>query len=432
MSQKVCMFVWNHFTNDARVLRECTALSEAGYEVDLIAIHDWKQPNMAKREKRNENFNLIRVNNRLKILGVANRVKRIAMRNIVTKAASVLFAALALWQAPIVTLILLALFSMLIVKKIRQNLSRSYIASQMIYHGLKRNYSIYHSNDLNTLPQGVLCSKILTFKRKKLIYDSHEIQTSRTGYNSKWYGIAENFYLKFVDVTIHENHTRAAYHEKLYGTYPEVLHNYPFVQRPELNDSVNMHELLGLPKDEPILLYQGGIQIGRGLEKIVEAVPMFKRGTMVFIGDGKQKPSLQKRVIELGLEDKIRFIDKIPVEQLLHYTRNAYLGFQVLNNICYNHYSASSNKLFEYMMCGIPVVACSFPEIKKVVEGNQTGICIDSHSPESIAEGVNFLLDNPDVHQQMKENCFTARHKYNWDVEKENFLKIYKKCNYAV
>ena len=31
MSKKIGMFVWNHFTNDARVLRECTALSEKGY-----------------------------------------------------------------------------------------------------------------------------------------------------------------------------------------------------------------------------------------------------------------------------------------------------------------------------------------------------------------------------------------------------------------
>lgn len=47
MSQKkVCMFVWNHFTNDARVLRECTALAESGYEVDLICIHDWKQEDL--------------------------------------------------------------------------------------------------------------------------------------------------------------------------------------------------------------------------------------------------------------------------------------------------------------------------------------------------------------------------------------------------
>ena len=61
MDKKVCMFVWNHFTNDARVLRECTALSENGFEVDLICIHDDKDVNLAKFEKRNELFKVYRV-----------------------------------------------------------------------------------------------------------------------------------------------------------------------------------------------------------------------------------------------------------------------------------------------------------------------------------------------------------------------------------
>ncbi|PMU50232.1 glycosyl transferase, partial [Pseudomonas sp. GP01-A3] len=87
--------------------------------------------------------------------------------------------------------------------------------------------------------------------------------------------------------------------------------------------------------------YQGGIQKGRGLEQIVQATPQFKRGIVVFIGDGKIKPNLLKLVDELKLHDRIKFISKVPVDELLNYTRNAYLGFQVLNNINFNHYSAS-------------------------------------------------------------------------------------------
>lgn len=54
MSKNVCMFVWNNFTNDARVLRECTALSEEGYKVDLICIHDPtdKRWNLKTREMK--------------------------------------------------------------------------------------------------------------------------------------------------------------------------------------------------------------------------------------------------------------------------------------------------------------------------------------------------------------------------------------------
>ncbi|WP_440602882.1 glycosyltransferase [Bacillus sp. GB_SG_008] len=429
MSQKkVCMFVWNHFTNDARVLRECTALAEVGYEVDLICIHDWKQRDLPKWEMRKEGFTVTRVNNRLlplqKVLGAANRVKKFAMKNVITMLLCGIFTILTLWKFPIVISVLLLFAILLSAKKVGTLIIRSYILMQMVKSGLKKNYDLYHSNDLNTLPQGWLCAKV--FRKKKLIYDSHEVQTSRTGYNSKIYGVMEKFFLKFTDVMIMENHTRAKYAEDLYGFYPKVIHNYPFVTQPEESDAINLHKMLNIPKDEPILLYQGGIQIGRGLDKLVQAAPMFKRGTVAFIGDGRIKPDLQKMVIELGLENKVKFIPKVPVNELLHYTKNAYLGFQVLNNVCFNHYSASSNKLFEYMMSGVPVIACSFPEIQRVVEKEYTGICVDSHDPVSIAEGVNYLLDHPEEREKMKQNCFSARENYNWENEKKIFIDIYE------
>lgn len=122
-------------------------------------------------------------------------------------------------------------FSSLLLKKVRTLIIRSSIFLRMIVKGWNKNYDIYHSNDLNTLPQGVICAKFKLFNRKKLIYDSHEVQTSRTGYDSKLYGKMESFLLKFVDQMIVENHTRAKYNEDLYGFYPKVVHNYPFDQK---------------------------------------------------------------------------------------------------------------------------------------------------------------------------------------------------------
>ncbi|MGM9987718.1 MAG: glycosyltransferase, partial [Bacillaceae bacterium] len=124
--------------------------------------------------------------------------------------------------------------------------------------------------------------------------------------------------------------------------------------------------------------------------------------------------------------DRVKFLPKVPVRDLHKYTKNAYLGFQVLNNVCFNHYSASSNKLFEYMMSGIPVVACSFPEIQRVVEEEQVGVCVDSHDAMSIAAGVNRLLDDVALRNEMATNAYKARHTYNWSNEKEFLLDIYK------
>jgi glycosyltransferase involved in cell wall biosynthesis len=423
---KVCMFVWNHFTNDARVLRECTALSEAGYEVDLIAIHDPKDPACKKEEKRN-GFSIKRVNRYPKLLlffkryyGALKRRKYILYPGILAVA-----AALFLYSIPLAVL-MLGLAALLKVINFPRLWANGYVILGMIAEGKKKDYEIYHSNDLNTLPQGWICAKFLRLKKKKLVYDSHEVQTSRTGYGKNVYYI-EKFFIKRIDSFINENKTRAEYTAKLYSIeVPKVIHNYPFYKEVKQIQKVDLHEMLGIDKEEPILLYQGGIQTGRGLDKLIEAVPMFKRGILVLLGDGRIKSDLLRRVEEKGLQDKVRFVPKVPVEELPNYTVNAYLGFQVLNNVCFNHYSASSNKLFEYIMAEVPVIACSFPEIQRAVEEGKVGICVDSHDPKSIAEGVNRLLDNRQLRDEMSKNCINARLKYNWENEKKLFLNIYE------
>lgn len=425
MNKSVCVFVWNHFTNDARVLRECTALSEYGYKVDLICIDDPSDINLKKHEIYSENFHVYRVRRYPAILEKLNMVFRYVKSRKWLILLIAIFWMFSMYHYLIPSLIATSVLALIYNPKIRTLWIRSNIFFRMIARGYSKKYDLYHSNDLNTLMQGYISAK-WRFKKRKLVYDSHEVQTSRTGYDSPVYGKFEAFLTRKIDAMIVENNTRAKYNEDLYGFYPNVLHNYPFKENSEIRELIDLHEELNLPPTEKILLYQGGIQIGRGLEKLLEAVPLFKEGTLVFIGDGKQKPELLKYVEENNLQSRVKFISKVPLQDLPKYTANAYLGFQVLNNICFNHWSASSNKLFEYMMSEVPVVACSFPEIKKVVLNEEVGLCVDSHDPKDIARGVNELLMDQEKRDRMSENCKIARNKYNWEKEKDILLNIYE------
>lgn len=425
MSKRVGMFVWNHFTNDARVLRECTALSEAGYNVDLICIHDPKDPSLPMFEQRNDRFRVFRLRRYPVLLELMQKFYRYSLQNKLFGALCLIIWGLLAYTAPIPVIALTLVTLLLLKTKVRVLWVRGGLILRMIIKGHRGNYDIYHSNDLNTLPQGWISAK-WRLKPKKLIYDSHEVQTSRTGYDSPLHGKLEAFLIKKIDETIVENHTRAKYNEDLYGFYPHVVHNYPFKQQTKNQvEKIDLHEELNLPEDEKILLYQGGIQTGRGLDKLIKAAPDFNEGTVVLIGDGKIKSELQTMVKEMNLENKVKFLPKVPLTDLPKYTRNGYLGFQVLNNVCFNHYSASSNKLFEYMMAGVPVVACDFPEIKRVVEGDHTGLTIDSHDPKQIAEAVNTLLADEKLRKEFSENSKKASGKYNWETEKSRFLQIY-------
>ncbi|MFD2627844.1 glycosyltransferase [Oceanobacillus kapialis] len=429
MSKNVCMFVWNHFTNDARVLRECTALSENGYSVDLICIDDPSDSGLEKFEKKNENFHVYRVRRYPALLELLQKIFRKCMQNKMIGLIAFLIWLVLIYINLLVFGSITILAGVLLKTKLKVVWVRGSIIFRMVASGFNSKYDIYHSNDLNTLPQGYICSKF-RINKKKLIYDSHEVQTSRTGYDSKYHGILESFLIKRIDTMIVENHTRAHFNKDLYGFYPNVIHNYPFTQTIKQVEKAPLQEMLKLPQSEKVFLYQGGIQAGRGLDKLIKAVPLFKEGTLVLIGDGKIKPQLVDMVNKMKLDEKVKFLPKVPVNELPSYTKNAYLGFQVLNNVNFNHYSASSNKLFEYIMSDVPVVACSFPEIKKVVEGEQVGLCIDSHSHESIAFGVNTLLEDNVLYQTFKDNCLAAKKSYNWENETDNFLTIYNEVSY--
>ncbi|ASE34581.1 glycosyltransferase [Mammaliicoccus sciuri] len=424
--KKVTMFVWNHFTNDARVNRECTTLADNGYDVNLIAINDPKNTAISAYEEISNTFKVHRVkrypwllqayqDHGKKFLLVVAGVQIVIIP-------SLFYISFTLMAAYLLSLVVAA--GMIKFKKIRKWFINGAIITRMIVKGYIQNADIYHANDLNTLPQAIVCSK-LRLKPKPLIYDSHEVQSDRTGYNPKTIKRIESFMLKFVDQMIVENHTRAKYNEDIYGFYPKTLYNYSEKYNIEEKPQINLHKKISINEDEKILLYQGGLQQGRGLELLIEAMDEIEKGHLLFIGGGKLTQTLKEQAEASKQADRIHFLDKVPFQELPSYTREAYLGFQVLQNICFNHYSASSNKLFEYMMAHVPVISCDFPEIKKVVEETNTGLVVDSHKASEIANAVNQLVKDTSLRNQLSENTKQAKEIYNWNNEKSKLLEVY-------
>src|SRR5699024_1955236 len=151
-------------------------------------------------------------------------------------------------------------------KKIKSGVLNKHIPNmltmlKMMALGRKQDADVYHSHDLNTLLQGIASAK-LRRKRKPLIYDSHEVQTSRTHYSfGKIYWI-EKFLLKFVDHVIVENDTRADYHRRLYKKRPTPVHNYSEFYDIEAVEADPIREEFKIPDTQKVVLYQGGMQEG--------------------------------------------------------------------------------------------------------------------------------------------------------------------------
>ena len=385
--KKVTMFVWNNFMNDARVLREATALTDLDYTVTVIAKKELTEIDLSSSEQVRER---VFVNRPLK-LELPQKISAKIKSSILTK-----------------------------------HIPNMLLMFKMILLGRKYDTDIYHAHDLNTLIQGIVCAK-LRFNRKILIYDSHEVQTSRTHYSfDKIYKI-EKFLLNFTDKVIVENKTRADYHHDLYKELPAAIHNYSELYDIEKVKTMPLRKEYNIPEDKKIVLYQGGMQDGRGLFKLLEAFVNIEGAVLFMIGDGKERQNLISYHEELGLQNKVVFIERVPYKDLRSYTKAADIGIQFLENTNFNHYSASSNKLFEYIMAHVPVIGSRLPEIEQVIENEKIGLTVEAGNTEELTEALNKLINDDELRAVFKKNTRSAKQKYNWENEKETLTDLYMK-----
>ncbi len=79
------------------------------------------------------------------------------------------------------------------------------------------------------------------------------------------------------------------------------------------------------------------------------------------------------------------------------------------------------------MLCGLPVVASDFPEIRKVVGGAGCGVLVDPTDPDAIAEAIVYLMEHPEEARRMGENGRRAvLERYNWEEIEGRLLEVYQ------
>ncbi|MDP2724557.1 MAG: glycosyltransferase family 4 protein [Bacteroidales bacterium] len=281
------------------------------------------------------------------------------------------------------------------------------------------------SNDLDTLLPNFLASRI---KRIPLVYDSHEYFTevpelvNRPVVQKIWKSIERWIFPKLKQVfTVNDSIAGLFY--KDYGIRPIVVRNIP----PKSNHQIlKTRKELGLPEDKYILILQGaGINVHRGSEEMVEAMPFIENTLLLIIGGGDVVSWLKKRVLELNLSDRVIFKPRMPYSELIHYTANANAGLTLDKDSNLNYRFSLPNKLFDYIQAGIPVISSPLPEIQKIIDTYQVGCYIPDHDPMNIAKKINEVLANQEQMKIWKKNCSFASLELNWEAEEKKVIDVY-------
>lgn len=280
------------------------------------------------------------------------------------------------------------------------------------------------ANDLDTLLPNLLISRI---KGTDIVYDSHEYYTGvpelegRPAVQKIWKRI-ERFCIPKLKHCITVNQSIARLYEEEYGVKFSVVRNVP--ENIEIIPKTRAE--LDLPADKKIIILQGaGININRGAEELLQAMQYLNGYFLLIIGGGDVFEKLKQMRIELGLENSILILGKMPRNQMLSYTAAADIGATLDKPLSTNYLLSLPNKIFDYIYAGIPTLSSNLVELKAIIQQYEIGAIANSHKPEDIAAAIEKVCGNEEMYNRFKANTHKARAALNWDIEKKVLEDIY-------
>ncbi len=303
---------------------------------------------------------------------------------------------------------------------------------------------VYHAHDLDTLPAAA------TLAQRQgccLVYDSHELFVDQLDLGPRarefpwpsrlkqWvarqnYARLERTLIGYAQAVIAVSQASAAELARRYHIHPPaVLLNTPPFQDWQAG-STYLRDCLGLGIDQRIVLLQGAVLPDRGQVELVESlVHLPAHVHLVFLGFnlGTYQPAIRGAVTRLGLESRVHVLDALPGSELLAATASADVGMILLAGHNKNHRFTLPNKLFEYMMAGLPFVATDWPELGRLTRLTGAGVTIPNLTPAAIASGILEVLSDDSRRATLRAaGLHAARTEYNWEHQSQNLLAVYR------
>jgi glycosyltransferase involved in cell wall biosynthesis len=187
-----------------------------------------------------------------------------------------------------------------------------------------------------------------------------------------------------------------------------------------------LHLRCGLDADAPILIYQGMLQEGRGLETAVSALAAVPGLHLAIIGGGPLGEPLRRLALEKACAERVHLLGEVDFRELAALTRGAFAGLAPFQALSASYLYSLPGKLFEYIQAGVPVIATALPEIRKVVDGYRVGICVDGYAPETLAAALRRMREEPGLREGFLRNLPAAQAELCWEAEEERYLSLYR------
>lgn len=276
--------------------------------------------------------------------------------------------------------------------------------------------------DYDTLPANTLASVL---RRKKRVFDAHEYFTEvpelhgRNAVRAAW-NLIGRATLPFYKHAYTVGPALAAIFTQQHNIPFRVVRNVPRIETAILSNGLNTRPY--------ILMYQGALNAGRGIEQLLEAMTDLHEFRLVLAGEGDLSEQLRQQARALNLGDRVHFEGFIRPEGLKQLTARAWMGINLLENKGESYYYSLANKFFDYVAAGVPVLTMDFPEYRALQEEFPVAHLLKSLDKQAIVVALRHYLQHPEAHWQMHEQCMLAREKWHWASDEKVLLEVWQQA----
>lgn len=171
-----------------------------------------------------------------------------------------------------------------------------------------------------------------------------------------------------------------------------------------------------------VLITASRLTAKNGIADVIKALPLLPPNIkFIIFGTGELKQDLKELASILGVSNRVSFKGFVSHSELPQFFKASDIFIRTSLS------EGFGNSFVEAMAAGLPCIATPVGGIVDFIKENETGIFAKVGNPQSIADAVMKLVDNPDLVSKIKKQAFEmVKSKYDWDIIAQEMKKIFK------
>ncbi|WP_117880652.1 glycosyltransferase [Aureibaculum luteum] len=321
--------------------------------------------------------------------------------------------------------------------KVRKGIKRRIFSSfQAMRIAFKNKADIYHFHDPDLIPFML----ILSLFGKHVVYDIHELYRVRF---SQWKfipnrlnGFLADVYQKFEHLCIKgmAGYTLPSKSmQKLW--YKNLEKPHAVVRNIHLLSKISKFELKKNMNNSNFIIYTSGvnspdrrnINIMKAFSKLYKKYDNIKLQFGGMYRPDGYEDKLKELAKELGIVDRFEMQGFLNYEEQFKRSSQVSLGLVLLEPNEKN-YIATSNRMYEYMFCKIPIICEALPEPISVIDKVNCGYYLNSDNIDELANKIEQIYLNPEEAKKLGENGYNAVvSEFHYEKDLTSLINLYKR-----